>query len=122
MSKRTFIASVFISAVFLFQATAQADTDLKWANSVGEIIKPIKVEVDNSNADVGGVFVYVTYQMVRSCKKLYLFSRSMSADGVILNEASATHVDVPAGGKYRDMFWATYQKGHSVVLYKATCV
>jgi len=65
MSKRTFIASVFISAVFLFQATAQADTDLKWANSVGEIIKPIKVEVDNSNADVGGVFVYVTYQMVR---------------------------------------------------------
>lgn len=89
---------------------------------MGEIIKPIKVEVDNSNADVGGVFVYVTYQMVKSCRNLYLFSHSMSADGVILNEASATHLNVPAGGKYRDMFLATYQKGHSVVLYKASCL
>lgn len=113
--------AVFVLAAFSLQASAETATTLKWAKSVEEILKPIDVEVDSSNADVGAVFVYVTYQMVKPCRNLSIYSRSVSAEGVILNEAYAVHANVSAGAKYRDMFLATYKRGHSVVLHKANC-
>jgi hypothetical protein len=88
---------------------------------VGEVIKPVKVEVDNLNADVGTVFAYVTYEMVKSCKTLSIFSQSISSDDVVLNEFSAHHVNALSGSKYRDTL-ATYKPGHTIILDKATCI
>ena len=113
------LALIFIFGILSFQVQA---TELKWTKSVGEVIKPVKVEVDNLNADVGNVFAYVTYEMVKSCKTLFIFSKSISSDDVVLNEFSAQHVNALSGSKYRDMFMATYKPGHTIILDKATCI
>jgi hypothetical protein len=119
MNIKNYIVLIFVFGILPFQT--QAATSLKWVKSAEEVIKPIKVEVDESNADVGSVFVYVTYEMVKPCKNLFIFSKSISSDGVVLNEFPVQHANVPAGSKYRDMFMASYQPGHSVLLDKVSC-
>lgn len=103
-------------------SSASAEGELKWTAAVGALVKPEKFEVDKSNSDVGGVVVYVTYEMLRSCRSIAVFARSVSSTGVVLGEAAARHSDPQSGEKYRDMFILPYQPGHSIVLNNAICV
>lgn len=103
-------------------SSAYSEGELKWTAAVGALVKPEKFEVDKSNADVGGIAVYVTYEMLRSCRSIAIFARSLSSEGVVLGEAATRHSDPQSGEKYRDMFILPYKPGHSIVLNNAVCI
>ncbi len=113
------IAVIFFLILSSFQV--QAETELKLADSVAEVIKVLKAEV---GAPISGIMVQVdiTYEMLKPCRNLIILGKSISKDGVELQAGGASQrSDVSVGDKFKETYTPSYEPGHSFVIDEVTC-
>ncbi|MBD3587570.1 hypothetical protein HHX48_17670 [Salinimonas sp. HHU 13199] len=118
MKKNVYMA-ILTSA--LFTPFANSAVDLKWTESVGEVIKPTRVTQDGLE-EFGYEGFNLTYEMKKPCKYLMIFATSISNDGVELGKASFQHARVSIGDKFRDPFTLIVDGKYHILLDNITCL